>query len=149
MRKKLALLLAGVMAATVVVTGTSQASAAEDTSKLNLIKPGSLVVCMTLQFVPQMYLNKRGAPTGYDYELLRKLAKDLGLTLEIRNTDFNGLLAGISAKQCDMTSVGLRRTAARELSMTFAGEYMPTRRFLPLRLATSAKPQGLHGTSPV
>lgn len=125
MRKKLALLLAGVMAATVVVTGTSQVSAAEDTSKLNLIKPGSLVVCMTLQFVPQMYLNKRGAPTGYDYELLRKLAKDLDLTLEIRNTDFNGLLAGIAAKQCDMTSVGLRRTAARELSMTYAGEYMP------------------------
>lgn len=125
MRKKLSLLLAGVMSLTVVLTGGSSASAAEDTSKLNLIKPGSLVVCMTLQFVPQMYLNSRGKPTGYDYELVRRLARDLGLKLEIRNTDFNGLLAGISSKQCDMTSVGLRRTAARELSMTFAGEYMP------------------------
>jgi ABC-type amino acid transport substrate-binding protein len=125
MRKKLALLLAGVMALTLPVTGASTASAAEDTSKLNLMKSGSLVVCMTLQFVPQMHLNARGKPTGYDYELLRKLAKDLGLKLEIRNTDFNGLLAGIASKQCDMTSVGLRRTAARELSMTYAGEYMP------------------------
>ncbi len=125
MRKKLALLLAGVMSLSVVLTGGSTASAAEDTSKLNLIKPGSLVVCMTLQFVPQMHLNARGKPTGYDYELLRKLSKDLGLKLEIRNTDFAGLLAGIASKQCDMTSVGLRRTAARELSMTFAGEYMP------------------------
>lgn len=125
MRKKLALLLAGVMSLTVVLTGGSTASAAEDTSKYNLIKPKTLVVCMTLLYVPQMYLNARNKPTGYDYELLRRLSKDLGLKLEIRNTDFNGLLAGIASKQCDMTSVGLGRTAVREQSMTYAGQYMP------------------------
>ena len=125
MRKKLSLLLAGVMSLTVVLTGSGTASAAEDTSKLNLMKSNTLVVCMTLQFVPQMYLNARGKPAGYDYQLLRKLTKDLGLKLEIRNTDFSGLLAGISSKQCDLASVGLGRTAAREQSMTYAGQYMP------------------------
>jgi ABC-type amino acid transport substrate-binding protein len=125
MRKKLSLLLAVAMSLSVVLTGGSAASAAEDTSKLNLMKPKSLVVCMTLLYVPQMHLNSRGKPTGYDYELLRQLSKDMGLKLEIRNTDFNGLLAGIASKQCDMTSVGLRKTAVREQSMTFAGEYMP------------------------
>ena len=125
MRKKLSLLVAAMMSLTVLMTGAGSASAKEDTSKLNLIKPGKLVVCMTLQFVPQMYLNSSGRPTGYDPDLVRKVARDLGLRLEIRNTDFTGLLAGIGSGQCDLASVGLGRTAAREQSMTYVKEYMP------------------------
>jgi ABC-type amino acid transport substrate-binding protein len=125
MRKKLSLLFAVLMSLSVLVAGSGAASANEDTSKLNLIKPGKLVVCMTLQFVPQMYLNSSGRPTGYDPDLVRQLARDLGLRLEIRNTDFTGLLAGIGSGQCDLASVGLGRTAAREQSMTYVKEYMP------------------------
>jgi ABC-type amino acid transport substrate-binding protein len=125
MRKKLPLLVAAMMSLSVLVTGVGAASAKEDTSKLNLVKKDRLVVCMTLQFVPQMYLNSSGRATGYDPDLVRQLARDLGLRLEIRNTDFTGLLAGIGAGQCDLASVGLGRTAARELSMTYVKEYMP------------------------
>jgi len=125
MRKKLSLLFAVLMSLSVLVAGSGAASAKEDTSKLNLIKPGKLVVCMTLQFVPQMYLNSSGRATGYDPDLVRQLARDLGLRLEIRNTDFTGLLAGIGSGQCDLASVGLGRTAAREQSMTYVKEYMP------------------------
>lgn len=125
MRKKLSLLVAVMMSLSALVAGTGAASAKEDTSKLNLVKPGKLVVCMTLQFVPQMYLNNSGRPTGYDPDLVRKVARDLGLRLEIRNTDFTGLLAGIGSGQCDLASVGLGRTAAREQSMTYVKEYMP------------------------
>jgi ABC-type amino acid transport substrate-binding protein len=125
MRKKLSLLVAAMMSLTVLMTGAGSASAKEDTSKLNLIKKNTLVVCMTLQFVPQMYLDARGRPTGYDPDVVRKLARSLGLKLEIRNTDFTGLLAGIGSGQCDLASVGLGRTAAREQSMTYVKEYMP------------------------
>ncbi len=125
MRKKLSLLFAVLMSLSVLVAGSGAASAKEDTSKLNLIKPGKLVVCMTLQFVPQMYLSDAGRATGYDPDLVRKLARQLGLQLEIRNTDFTGLLAGIGAGQCDLASVGLGRTAVREQSMTYVKEYMP------------------------
>jgi ABC-type amino acid transport substrate-binding protein len=125
MRKKLSLLVAVAMSLTVALTGAGAASAQEDTSKLNLIKPGSLVVGMTLQFVPQMYLNSRGKPAGYDYQVLRKLSQDLGLKLEIRNMAFAGLIPGLQAKQFDMISVGLGKTAIREQSMTYVGPYMP------------------------
>lgn len=125
MRKKLSLLVAIAMSLTVALTGSGAASAAEDTSKLNLVKPGTLVVGMTLQFPPQMYLNARQKPAGYDYQLLRKLTKDLGLKLEIRNMAFAGLIPGLVAKQFDLVSVGLGRNPDREKSMTYVGEYMP------------------------
>lgn len=135
MRKKLALLLAAALSLSVIITGAAPASAKEDTSKLNLMKKGSLVVCMTLQFKPQMYLSATGRPTGYDPELVKRAARDLGLKLEIRNTDFNGLLAGITSKQCDLASVGLGRTAAREQSMTYVKEYVPYTTILAARRA--------------
>lgn len=125
MRKKLSLLVALALSLTVALTGSGSASAAEDTSKLNLVKPGSLVVGMTLQFPPQMYLNARNQPAGYDYQLLRKLSRDLGLKLEIRNMAFSGLIPGLVAKQFDMVSVGLGKNPDREKSMTYVGEYMP------------------------
>jgi ABC-type amino acid transport substrate-binding protein len=125
MRKKLSILLALAMSLSVVLTGSGTAVAKEDTSKLNLMKKNTLVVCMTLQFVPQMYLNASGRPTGYDPELVRRVARDLGVKLEIRNTDFTGLLAGINSKQCDLASVGLGKNADREKTMTYVREYMP------------------------
>jgi|NOAtaT_6_FD_contig_61_951124_length_928_multi_5_in_0_out_0_1 ABC-type amino acid transport substrate-binding protein len=126
MRKKLSLLVAIAMSLTVALTGSTSASAADvDTTKLNLVKSGTLVVGMTLQFPPQMYLNARQKPAGYDYALLKKLSKDLGLKLEIRNLAFAGLIPGLVAKQFDMVSVGLGKNPDREKSMTYVGEYMP------------------------
>ncbi len=125
MRKKLSLLVAAAMTLTVALTGAGGALAAEDTSKLNLVTPGKLTVGMTLQFPPQMYLNARSKPAGYDYQLLRKLARDLGLELEIKNMAFAGLIPGLVAKQFDMVSVGLGKNPDREKSMTYVGEYMP------------------------
>lgn len=125
MRKKLSLLVAIAMSLTVALTGSTSANASVDTTKLNLVKPGSLVVGMTLQFPPQMYLNAKQKPAGYDYQVLKKLAKDLGLKLEIRNLAFAGLIPGLVAKQFDMVSVGLGKNPDREKSMTYVGEYMP------------------------
>jgi ABC-type amino acid transport substrate-binding protein len=125
MRKKLSLLVAIAMSLTVALTGSTSANASVDKTKLNLVKKDTLVVGMTLQFPPQMYLNARQKPAGYDYQLLRKLSKDLGLKLEIRNLAFAGLIPGLVSKQFDMVSVGLGKNPDREKSMTYVGEYMP------------------------
>jgi ABC-type amino acid transport substrate-binding protein len=125
MQKKLSLLLATALSLTAVLMGSGAASAKEDTSKLNLVKPGHLVVGMTLQFPPQMYLNAAKQPAGYDYQLLRRLARDLGLKLEIKNMDFAGLIPGLVAKQFDLVSVGLGKNPDREKSILYVREYMP------------------------
>jgi len=123
MRKRLPVLLSTVLSLSLILIGS--ASAKEDTSKLGLVKKGSLVVGMTLQFPPQMYLNSRGEPAGYDYELLKRAARDLGLKLEIKNMDFSGLIPGLVAKQFDLVSVGLGKNPDREKSILYVREYMP------------------------
>lgn len=126
MKKKISILVAAALAVSAAVfAGGTSASAAENTTALNLVKPGTLVVGMTLQFKPQMYLDESGNPAGYDVALVKRLASDLGLKLEIKNMDFGGLIPGLVSKQFDLVSVGLTNTAERAKSITFAREYVP------------------------
>ena len=127
MRKKIVLTVvaAAFALSSVFLGGAAQAAPDPKTAQFNLVSPGKLIVGMTLQFKPQMYLNDSGRPAGYDVALVKKLARTLGLKLEIVNLDFGGLIPGLMAKKFDMLSVGLTNRPPRELSMTFTREYMP------------------------
>ncbi len=117
---------------------TTAADTTTDTADLGLIDPGKLVVGMTLQFEPQMYL-KDGKPAGYDVELVQKLADELGLELEIKNLDFNGLIPGLVSKKFDMVSVGLSATEERKKAVTFSREYVPYAQILGAKKGDSTE----------
>ena len=124
MKKKISVLAAAALAVSASLFAVSSASA-ENTAGLNLVKPGTLTVGMTLQFKPEMYLDENGNPAGYDVALVKRLAQDLGLKLDIKNMDFGGLIPGLVAKQFDLVSVGLTATPERAKSILFVREYVP------------------------
>lgn len=89
---------------------------------------GALRVGMTLQFEPQMYRDRNGEPAGYDVELLKLLAADIGtgVELDIQDQDFTGLIPALLAGQVDMISVGLvGRPGGRLETMWFSTPYVP------------------------
>lgn len=89
-----------------------------------LMTNGQLVVGMSLQFKPEMYL-KGNTPAGYDVDLLHKLAAYAHVKLVIKNLGFNGLIPGLQTKKFDMVSVGLSPTPARKKVVTFSNAYVP------------------------
>ena len=106
-----------------VATGASAKPAAGNPYHLN--KAGTLTVGMTLQFKPQMYLDSKGKPAGYDVILVKALAKQMGVKLDIKNLDFNGLIPGLVSKKFDMVSVGLTNTPERRKAVGFSRAYVP------------------------
>ncbi len=88
---------------------------------------GSLIVGMTLQFEPQMYVDENNEPAGYDVELVRLLAEDLGVELDIRDLEFDALIPGLLAGEFDLVSVGLVNRPDRAEQVWFAGPYVPYR----------------------
>ena len=120
---RVATVVGAVALAVVAVTGASAGKKATD-NPYNLNNPGVLTVGMTLQFKPQMYLDK-GQPAGYDVVLLKELAKQWGVKLEIKNLDFNGLIPGLVAHKFDMVSVGLTATPERKKTISFSRPYVP------------------------
>jgi polar amino acid transport system substrate-binding protein len=118
-----------------VVLGTVavvSASASTKASPSGLMSDGTLVVGMNLQYPPQMYL-KNGKPAGYDVVLLNALAKNLGVKLQIKNLDFNGLIPGLVSKKFDMVSVGLSPTPERKKVISFSRPYVPYVQILGVR----------------
>jgi ABC-type amino acid transport substrate-binding protein len=137
MRKKISLAAIAALVASTVIFAGANTSANANSNPLNLVKPGSLVVGMTLQFKPQMYLDDAGKPAGYDVELVKRLAKSLRLKLEIKNMDFAGLIPGLVSKQFDLVSVGLTKNPDREKSIQYVREYMPYKTILAARVGDS------------
>jgi ABC-type amino acid transport substrate-binding protein len=135
--KPLRLGAAGVIAVAFAAVGllASGASAKPTVSgnPYHLKKPGTLTVGMTLQFKPQMYLDAKGKPAGYDVVLLKVLVKRLGVKLDIKNLDFTGLIPGLVAKKFDMVSVGLTSTPERRKSVSFSRPYVPYAQILAAR----------------
>src|SRR3954454_24100263 len=107
-------------------------SAGDPTTQFHLVKDGTLTVGMTLLFKPEMYLDK-GKPAGYDVELVKALAKSMGVKLKIQNLAFDGLIAGLQAKKFDMVSVGLSPTPERKKAVSFSRAYVPYAQILAER----------------
>jgi ABC-type amino acid transport substrate-binding protein len=127
---------AGILAILVVVSAlvsVASAGPAANGNPLHLNKSGQLTVGMSLQFKPQMYLNAKGKPAGYDVVLLKALAKQMKVKLDIKNLDFNGLIPGLVSKKFDMVSVGLSATPERKKSVTFSRAYVPYAQILAAR----------------
>ncbi len=107
--------------------GSSGASSGAAKTAANGFKPlnsGQLTVGMNLQFKPEMYLDN-GEPAGYDVDLLKKLAPDLGAKLNIQNLAFDGLIPGLQSKKFDLVSVGLTPTDERKQVVDFTRAYVP------------------------
>ncbi len=118
--------VAGVLALAVVAVAAVGATATPKAGNpYNLKDPGTLVVGMNLQYKPQMYLDAKGNPAGYDVVLLKALAKDMKVKLKIDNLDFNGLIPGLVSKKFDMVSVGLSATPERKKAVSFSRAYVP------------------------
>jgi ABC-type amino acid transport substrate-binding protein len=121
--------VAGALASSALALGAGSATAAAGAKAAagappGLMTNGQLVVGMSLQFKPEMYL-KGSTPAGYDVDLLHKLAAYAHVKLVIKNLGFNGLIPGLQTKKFDMVSVGLSPTAARQKVVTFSNAYVP------------------------
>ena len=108
--------------------GSGGTASVLDGNRLDAIKDdGVLTVGMTLQFEPQMYRDANDEPAGYDVELVKKLAEDLGVELDIQDLEFDALIPGLIAGQFDLVSVGLVGRPQRLEQLWFTCPYVPYR----------------------
>ncbi|QKT13782.1 ABC transporter substrate-binding protein/permease [Rhodococcus sp. W8901] len=94
-----------------------------DTSKLNLVKPGTLTVGTLSDAPPSICVNSHNVFTGFDNELLRSVAQKLGLEIQFVGTDFAGLLAQVAGHRFDVGSSSITTTDARRELVGFTNGY--------------------------
>lgn len=109
--------------ATQTVTSESNDSA----TKLDTIKSNKKIVLGTAADYPpyEFYSNVDGKleVVGFDIDIAKAIAADLGVELEIIDMKFEGLLPALSANKIDFIVAGMVPTDERKKSVDFSTQY--------------------------
>ena len=131
MKKRIASLLALLLAATLACPGisafASSASESDWRSELTTVSDGKLTVATSPDFAPYEFysIGDDGTPTlsGFDMGMAQYIADYLGLELEIVTVDFDGVLSELQTKSVDLGMAGLSPNSEREKIMDFSDIY--------------------------
>jgi Na+/H+-dicarboxylate symporter len=103
----------------------SQLPATESSrSRLESIQArGSMRVGYMENSLPFAFRNSEGAVVGYDMDLMRTLAYDLGVTLEVVRIGWEQAPAALESGQIDIAAGGIAITPTRAIQTTFSKSY--------------------------
>jgi polar amino acid transport system substrate-binding protein len=82
-------------------------------------KAGKLVVGSDVTYPPFEYM-EAGKPTGFDVDIARAIAKELGVQLDYQNTAWDGIFAALKSGKFDMLLSGITITDERKKSFDLA-----------------------------
>ena len=132
MKKILALILAVALAACMLVS--CGAAGAEDLN--NVTAAGKIVVGMECAYAPYNWTTTTPSETsvpisnsegsyadGYDVMIAKLIADELGVELEIKAIEWDGLIPALEAGEIDMIIAGMSPTDERKLSIDFSDTY--------------------------
>lgn len=104
--------------------GGSNSSQSEEMQKIK--KSGKLVLGTSADFPPYEFhksVNGTDQIVGFDIEIAKQIAKDLGVQLEIKDMKFDGLIAALDEGNVDMVISGMTPTEERKKKVDFSDIY--------------------------
>lgn len=85
-----------------------------------------LIVGTEPTFKPFESKNEKGEYVGFDMDMVRMFAKDLGVELRIEEFDFDALIPALKTSKIDMVISGMTATKERAKTVTFSDSYFQT-----------------------
>jgi polar amino acid transport system substrate-binding protein len=111
-------------------SGTESGSGTEETTAdgggdLELVNEDQLTVCSDVPYEP-FEMESDSSDSGYDgfdIDILEAIAAELGVTLEVRDSDFDGILLSLEGGDCDIVGSAMTITEEREENADFSEPY--------------------------
>lgn len=108
--------------ASLALLNAPKASAAED-ALAKIREKGSLVIGTEGNWSPWTYHDEEDRLTGFDVEIGRLLAEELGVEADFQEAPWDSLLAGVDAGRFDIICNGVGYTVERAKSYSFTDPY--------------------------
>ena len=123
-------------------SSATDSAATTTTDKLQEIKDsGKLVMGTSADYPPyEWHLVKDGKDTvvGFDIDIAQAIADELGVELEVKDMDFDGLIPALSTGKIDMIIAGMNPTEERKQSVDFTDIYYTQKDVLVIRKEDAA-----------
>ncbi len=75
-------------------------------------------------YMPFEMTNQKGQIIGFDIDLGKRVAKAMGVELEVVNTAFDGIIPGLLTDKFDIIMAGMTLTQERNMKVNFALPYI-------------------------
>lgn len=103
--------------------GAEEATETEEVSETPTEEMEVLEVATSADYPPYESRNEAGEFIGFDMELARYIADELGYELEITDMKFDGLIGALQSERVDMVLAAMSTTEEREQNVDFSTEY--------------------------
>lgn len=127
MKKVIAILVAAVLCVTVFAacskTETETATDAEVETIASEFAGQTLTMGSSCDFPPYESIGDDGSYVGIDVDIATAVCAKLGATLEIKDMDFNGIIAAVQTGAVSFGMSGMTVTEARKESVNFSTPY--------------------------
>ena len=150
MKNLMALLLAVLMVFTLVACGDKKDEGKDDDKPLGLVDQikanGKLVVGTSADYPPYEFhteIDGKDTIVGFDIDIAKYIADDLGVALEIVDMNFDNLLMSLANDEFDMVIAGLTKDEKRALTTDFSKPYLESKNLVLVRTADEAKYKNL------
>lgn len=90
-----------------------------------LVAEDTLTVCTDSPYPPMEFEDENGNYTGFDIELMREIADELGLEASIVNIGFDPITSGLAMEsgECDIAAASITINASCEENIDFSNGY--------------------------
>jgi polar amino acid transport system substrate-binding protein len=118
--------LAGLLAMTACtkVSTPDQAAASSSSTLQAVLQRGTLRVGDCLTFAPFGFYDANGQPDGYDVDLAKELAKEMGVKLEVVNTTSANRIPNLQTSKVDVVFCNFTRNLERAKVVDFTTPYV-------------------------
>lgn len=101
---------------------------------------GKLIWCVDVSYAPEEFYAADGTTAqGSDIDIANEIGKRFGVTSEIDNTAFSGIIPALTGKKCDLIISGMNDTAERAKQVDFV-DYLKVGQGL---LVPTGNPKGI------
>lgn len=98
--------------------------AAADSALRHVLATGTLRVASCLSFTPFGFTDPQGQPDGYDVDIAKELAKEMGVKLEVVDTTSSNRIPNLQTNKVDVVFCNFTRTLERAKEIAFTDPYV-------------------------
>jgi len=114
----------------------SGAAVAADSALKHVLASGTIKVATCLSFTPFGFTNPQGQPDGYDVDIAKELAKEMGVKLEVVDTTSSNRIPNLQTNKVDVVFCNFTRTLERAKEISFTDPYVVATEGLLVRSGT-------------
>jgi len=124
MKKILLLMMAALLMISVFAACTAKPAAEESSAEAAPAEMTVLKVAIDDTYPPMEYVNDKGELVGFDIDLAKALAEEMGVEVEFISTAWDSIFAGLTAQQYDCIISSVSMTTERMDTMEFSAPYL-------------------------